>query len=62
MSWISLDDETTGNPIGMGSNLTFSGSGELDNGWNVALSVAMDNQRRLLKYKRSCYSTNFGRY
>jgi len=44
MSWISLDDETTGNPIGMGSNLTFSGSGELDNGWGVALSVAMKNQ------------------
>ncbi len=44
MSWISLDDDTTGNPIGMGSNLTFSGSGELDNGWSVALSVAMDNQ------------------
>jgi outer membrane protein OmpU len=43
MSWVSLDDSTTGNPIGMGSNLTFSGSGELDNGWNVALSVAMGN-------------------
>jgi len=43
MSWISLDDATTGNPIGMGSNLTFSGSGELDNGWSVALSVAMTN-------------------
>jgi outer membrane protein OmpU len=43
MSWISLDDEATGNPIGMGSNLTFSGSGELDNGWNVALSVAHTN-------------------
>jgi outer membrane protein OmpU len=44
MSWISLDDTTTGNPIGLGSNLTFSGSGELDNGWGVALSVAMANQ------------------
>jgi len=43
MSWLSLDDATTGNPIGMGSNLTFSGSGELDNGWSVALSVAMKN-------------------
>jgi len=43
MSWISLDGATTGNPIGMGSNLTFSGSGELDNGWGVALSVAMLN-------------------
>jgi outer membrane protein OmpU len=44
MSWISLEDDTTGNPIGMGSNLTFSGSGELDNGWSVALSVAHDNK------------------
>jgi len=43
MSWLSLDDTTTGNPIGMGSNLTFAGSGELDNGWGVALSVAMTN-------------------
>jgi len=43
MSWLSLDDATTGNPIGMGSNLTFAGSGELDNGWGVALSVAMTN-------------------
>jgi len=43
MSWISLDDETVGNPIGMGSNLTFKGSGELDNGWNVALTVAHTN-------------------
>ena len=50
MSWMLGNDGdgdtgegTTGNPIGMGSNLTFSGSGELDNGWNVALSVAMTN-------------------
>jgi outer membrane protein OmpU len=43
MSWVSLDDEVTGNPIGMGSNLTFTGSGDLDNGWSVALSVAMTN-------------------
>ena len=43
MSWISKDDDTTGNPIGIGSNLTFAGSGELDNGWSVALSVADTN-------------------
>jgi outer membrane protein OmpU len=43
MTWVSLDDESTGNPIGMGSNLTFTGSGELDNGWTVALSVATAN-------------------
>jgi len=43
MSWISLNDEAVGNPIGIGSNLTFSGSGELDNGWSVALTVAHNN-------------------
>ena len=44
MSWISLDDDTTGNPIGLSSNYTFSGSGELDNGIGVALSIAMANK------------------
>jgi outer membrane protein OmpU len=43
MSWTSFEDATTGNPIGIGSNYTFSGSGELDNGWGVALSIAMNN-------------------
>jgi len=45
MSWMSKSggDATTGNPIGMGSNLTFKGSGELDNGWTFDLTVAMLN-------------------
>ena len=40
LTWTSLTGQVTGNPIGMASNLTFAGSGELDNGWNVALSIA----------------------
>jgi len=46
MSWLSLGGgvATTGNPIGIGSNLTFKGSGELDNGWTFDLTVAMLNQ------------------
>jgi outer membrane protein OmpU len=40
MTWISKGAETTGNPIGIGSNLTFKGSGELDNGWTFAVTVA----------------------
>jgi outer membrane protein OmpU len=44
LSWISLDDETTGNPIGMGSNFTLKRDGELDNGWGVALTIAMANK------------------
>ena len=46
MSWTSLEGgaSTTGNPIGMGSNLTYTGSGELDNGWAFKVTVAMLNQ------------------
>jgi len=43
MSWISKDSDVTGNPIGIGSNLTFKGSGELDNGWKFDLTIAHKN-------------------
>jgi len=43
MTWISKSEDVTGNPIGIGSNLTFSGSGELDNGWTVDLTIANTN-------------------
>jgi len=40
LTYISQDDVTVGNPIGMASAVSFTGSGELDNGWNVKLSIA----------------------
>ena len=43
MSWLSLEDDSTGNPIGVGSSFGLAGSGELDNGWGVALSIAMND-------------------
>jgi len=43
MSWLSKENDVTGNPIGIGSNLTFTGSGELDNGWKFDLSIAHKN-------------------
>jgi outer membrane protein OmpU len=43
MTYVSKHDSVTGNPIGIGSNFTLGGSGELDNGWSVALSIAMTN-------------------
>ena len=43
LTWMSEEDVTTGNPIGMGSNYTLKGSGELDNGWTVDLSIANGN-------------------
>ena len=43
MTWMSKEDAVTGNPLGIGSNFGFSGSGELDNGWTVDLSIAHTN-------------------
>ena len=36
------DNNATGNGIAMSDTLTFAGSGELDNGWTVSLSHAID--------------------
>ncbi len=43
LSWISMDQTNTGNPIGMGSNVSFTGTGELDNGWGVKFAVDAKN-------------------
>jgi len=43
MSWISFPKEQTGNPLGMGSNVSFTGTGELDNGWGVKFAVDATN-------------------
>jgi len=40
VTWLSEEGADTGNPIGMASAVSFKGSGELDNGWNVALTIA----------------------
>ena len=41
VTWFSQGGVATGNPIGMASAVGFSGTGELDNGWNVKLSIAL---------------------
>jgi len=43
MTWVSISKAVTGNPIGIGSNFTMKGSGELDNGWTVDLTIAHAN-------------------
>jgi len=40
LTFVSIGGETTGNPIGMASAVTFAGSGELDNGWTWKLTIA----------------------
>ncbi len=39
MTWMSLDDAVTGNPIGISGNYGLSGSSELENGWTVKMGV-----------------------
>jgi len=43
LTFTSLGGDTTGQPVGMGSNVTFKGSGELDNGWTYDLAIANAN-------------------
>ena len=43
LTYLSIGAETTGNPIGMGSNINFKGSGELDNGWTFSVTTAIGN-------------------
>ena len=43
VTWSGLDYGNQGNPIGLGSNMTFVGSGELDNGSTVTLNVVHTN-------------------
>jgi outer membrane protein OmpU len=40
MTYMSLNDEVTGNPLGMATGMTFTGTGELDNGSTVTLTIA----------------------
>jgi len=43
MSWFSTDKANIGNPIGMGSNVSFTGTGEMENGWTVKFAVDAKN-------------------
>ena len=44
IKYVSEDtDEVSGNPFTMGRGITFSGGGEMDNGWNVNMFYIMDD-------------------
>jgi len=43
-TWSSNEGTTTGNPIGMSSGMTFTGSGELDNGTTFTLTLTNTDQ------------------
>ena len=43
-TWTSLGGQTTGNPIGMATGITFTGSGELDGGQTFAVGIVHKNK------------------
>jgi len=43
-TWTSLDGSVTGNPLGMATNMTFTGTGELDNGNAFTVNIANDDK------------------
>jgi outer membrane protein OmpU len=43
-TYTSLDGAVTGNPLGMATGMTFTGTGELDNGTTFKLSIAHTNK------------------
>ena len=43
-TWSSNEGDVTGNPIGMASGMTFTGTGELDNGTTFTLSITGGDQ------------------
>jgi len=43
LTFVSLGNDTTGQPVGMGSNVNLKGSGEFDNGWTYDLTIANAN-------------------
>jgi len=49
--------DVTGNPLGARKNITFSGSGELDNGWGISVFHALGDTHA---YSSSVYSFDLG--
>jgi len=43
-TWTGLGGQTTGNPLGMATGLTFTGNGELDGGQTFSVAIAHTNQ------------------
>jgi outer membrane protein OmpU len=41
-SWDSSDTDESGNPMSMGDSVTFSGSGETDQGWTATVALELD--------------------
>jgi len=54
--------ETTGNPIGMASAVSFAGSGELDNGWTFSLGIDNNDKSAYSSAGLTLTTTSIGEF
>jgi len=59
-TWVSNEGSTNGNPIGLNTGLTFSGSGELDGGQKVALTITHADKNAFSAASMSLTTNSFG--
>ena len=59
-TWVKDTAKDVGNPLGMATNLTFKGSGELDNGSTFSVSVAHDDQNTYSSSNITFTTPSFG--
>ena len=52
--------ETTGNKVSMGDSLTFSGSGETDQGWTITASIEADGASSTTYYDDRSITIDMG--
>ena len=62
MTMTKKSGTTTGNPLGMKSNLTFSGAGELDGGQKVALSIYHNDKNAYSSSEMSLTTNSLGSF
>jgi len=62
MTYTSKSKEATGNPLGMKSNMTFKGSGELDGGQTFAFNITHNDQDAYSSADMSLTTNNLGTF
>jgi outer membrane protein OmpU len=55
LTWTGGNPETTGQALTMGNSVTFSGSGDLDNGMTISVSYELDDDSNADLWKFSCH-------
>jgi outer membrane protein OmpU len=61
-TWVSNEGNDTGNPLGLATNMTFSGSGELDNGTTFSMSVTHDDKNAFSSSKLNLVTPSMGTF